>query len=321
MVQASEGPRRRGARIAIGAAIIAGCTAAIAFNLARTRRAEINAPPLGRFVNVDGARLHYVDRGVGRPIVLLHGNGASIEDFETSGVMALGADRYRMIAFDRPGFGYSDRPRSRVWTPGAQADLIHGAFEELGIERPIIVGHSFGALVALALAIRHPEKIGGLVLVSGYYFPTPRPDVLVAIPTAIPLIGDMMANSLSPLLARALTPAIRTAIFSPLPAPGRTSRWPVEMALRPSQIRASAVDGALMIPAAHILRRHYAKLELPVEIVAGDGDLVVNTRSHAKRLHGVIPGSSCEIIAGQGHMPHHDRPQHIVAAIDRIASR
>ena len=142
-------------------------------------RAEQRYPPVGEFLEYDGVRLHYLQSGpIDRPVVvLLHGNGTLIQDFMLSGVLDLLARRYHVLCFDRPGFGYSTRPRLRFWTPEAQADLIAGALRRLGVESALVVGHSWGALVALAMAIRAPDLVRSLVLVSGYYFPTPRKDV------------------------------------------------------------------------------------------------------------------------------------------------
>jgi len=97
-----------------------------------------------------------------------------------------------VVAFDRPGFGYSDRPRGAMWTPARQADVLRQAFARLGIERPVVVGHSLGTLVALALALDHPDAVGGLVLLSGYYRPTLRADVPLSSLPAIPIIGDLI---------------------------------------------------------------------------------------------------------------------------------
>src|ERR1041385_7956937 len=115
---------------------------------------QIRRPrPLGRFVEVDGVRVHYIARGKGRPGVLIHGNGTMAEDFVICGLLDQLAKRYRVIALDRPGFGHTDRPRWRVWTASAQAHLLHRVLERLNVERPVIVGHSWGTLVALALAV------------------------------------------------------------------------------------------------------------------------------------------------------------------------
>src|SRR5882672_10949200 len=121
-------------------------------------------PAVGRFITVDGTRLHYIDRGSGIPVILLHGNGSMIGDFVSSGITERLGPGHRVVTFDRPGFGYSERPRGRTWGPFEQAKLLLRAFSLLGIERPIVVGHSWGTLVALALALEDREKIAGLVL-------------------------------------------------------------------------------------------------------------------------------------------------------------
>ena len=145
--------------LASAAATIAAMTA---YNVYRARKAEREHPPAGQFVTVDGVRLHYIERGEGPPVVLLHGNMVTAQDFDTSGVLDLVAQRHRVIAFDRPGFGYSDRPHGSAWSAGTQAELIRDAFAVLGINRPIVLGHSWGAAVALALGLNHSDAVKGL---------------------------------------------------------------------------------------------------------------------------------------------------------------
>src|SRR4029450_1315935 len=72
--------------------------------------------PLGRFVEADGVRVHYIARGKGRPVVLIHGNGTMAEDFAICGLMDRLSQRYRVIAIDRPGFGHTERPRHQLGT-------------------------------------------------------------------------------------------------------------------------------------------------------------------------------------------------------------
>jgi hypothetical protein len=112
---------------------------AVANHLA-ARWAERKHPPKRSFLEVDGVRLHYSDRGSGSPIVLIHGNGVTGDDFSTSGLAELLMKTHRVIIFDRPGFGYSERPRGRIWSANAQADLVHKALQQLDIERPFVVG-------------------------------------------------------------------------------------------------------------------------------------------------------------------------------------
>ena len=167
----SRRAKRQSSLLAVAALALAG--SAVLVNR-RAAKAERDHPPKGRFITVDGVRLHYIDRGNGQPVVFMHGNGAMVDDMLISGVFDQAAEHYRAIVFDRPGFGHSARPRDRSWTAKAQAALFAKAFDELGITRPVVVGHSWGTLVALALALDYPQALAGLVLASGYYFPTAR---------------------------------------------------------------------------------------------------------------------------------------------------
>ena len=149
---------------AVASAVVIGALAAIALvNRQLAKKAEHDNPPAGHFLEVNGVWLHYVERGSGEPLVLLHGNGSMIQDFESSGLIDLAARDYRVIVFDRPGFGHSDRPRNIVWTPDAQAELIKRALARLGVSNAIVFGHSWGASVAVALALKYPGLVRGLV--------------------------------------------------------------------------------------------------------------------------------------------------------------
>ena len=232
---------------AIFVATAASLAAMTAYNIYRARKAEREHPPTGRFVTADGVRLHYIEKGEGPPVVLLHGNVVTAEDFQTSGVLDLLARRHRVIAFDRPGFGYSDRPHGSAWSARAQADLLRAAFVVLGIDHPVVLGHSLGASVALALALNHPEEVRGLVLVSGYYYPTLRADVLLSSPAAIPLLGDLLRYSISPLLGKLMQPLLLKGMFAPLRVPANFKKGS----------RAKHVDTARADPRGESRRRRY----------------------------------------------------------------
>ena len=152
-------------------------------------KAENDNPPIGKFVEVNGVRLHYVEIGKGDPVVFLHGNGSMIQDFASSGLLDLAAKSHRVIAFDRPGCGRSELTHDRAWTPAAQAKLLRAAFNRLSIEKPTVVGHSWGTLVALRLAVDFRNDISRLVLLSGYYFSTVRADTWLSTPGSLPLLG------------------------------------------------------------------------------------------------------------------------------------
>jgi pimeloyl-ACP methyl ester carboxylesterase len=303
----------------VAAATITALAISVLVNRHLARKAEKANPPAGRFLDVNGVRLHYVERGSGEPLVLLHGNGSMIQDFESSGLIDLAARNYRVIVFDRPGFGHSDRPRSVVWTPTAQADLINAALQRLSVSHGIVLGHSWGASVAIALALKYPKLVKGLVLASGYYYPTFRPDVVASSLPSLPLVGDFLGQTLSPILSRMMWPLLMSKIFGPRSVPVKFEGFPKEMALRPSQIRASAAEAALMIPDAYRFRNEYAKLKMPVVIVAGEDDRLVDIDAQSTRLHRDVVQSTFHRSAGNGHMIHQTATDVVMAAIDEAA--
>src|SRR3982751_5850581 len=158
--------------------------AAALYTAKMTRDAERKHPPIGRFLDVDGVRRHYLERGTGEPLVLIHGNGTLIQDFTVNSLVDQLSQRYRIIVFDRPGYGYSTRPRG-LWTPQAHATLFETALHQLAVERAIVLGHSWGTMVAVSLALQAPALVRSLVLLSGYYFPTARMDVAMNAPLAL----------------------------------------------------------------------------------------------------------------------------------------
>ena len=316
-MQTSSAPSAAmGWTLGVGAALLAAALA----NRALSNRAEARDPPRGKFLIVDGVRVHYIERGTGPVIVLLHGNGVTAQDFLQSRIFGLLAEGHRVIAFDRPGFGFSDRPRTRVWTPAAQADLLHEALQQLAVRQAIVVGHSWGTLVALALALRDPAAVAGLVLLSGYYYPSFRSDVALMTGPAIPLIGDILRYTIYPFLARLMAPAAYRKLFAPAPVPSNFSReFPLELAVRPSQIRASAAETALMIPGAASLAEHYSELSIPVAIAAGLGDRIVDSENQSGRLARELPRSILRLTPGAGHMLHYRDPEAVVALIEDMA--
>src|SRR5712672_1908508 len=303
----------------LAAAALLGTTALLVAR--RARRAERDNPPAGHFLDIEGVHLHYLERGEGPPLVLLHGNGAMLQDFEISGILAPLAQRYRVIAVDRPGFGHTSRPRSQMWTPKAQADLVHRALIELDVEQAIVVGHSWGTLVALSLALDHPADERSLVLISGYYFPTFRGDALTSLPTAVPIIGDLLSYTVAPLLGRAMRSRVFRKLFAPAAVPPRfQADFPSELLLRPSQLKASAEDTVSMTPSAAALAKRYDQLKMPIVIMAGTGDRLVNFARQSGRLDEVLADSTLLPFKGAGHMIHHSAPEKVVDGIN-LASR
>lgn len=298
-----------------------GLAASFLYVRAKTRQVEREHPAEGRFVEVDGVRLHYIERGTGPVLVLLHGNGVYSSDYAASGLLERAAEQYRVIAFDRPGYGYSERPRGTVWTPQNQARLLHHALQEIGVDSAIVVGHSWGTLVALAMALDVPDFVRGVVLLSGYYYPSLRLDVPLLSSPAIPVLGDLMRYTVSPLLSRLMWPAMAKNMFAPLRVPQSFRSLPVWMMLRPKQLRASAAESALMVPSAMMLAKRYPELKVPATIIAGTRDRIADFGHNAERLHERIEHSELQLEPGVGHMTHYADPDKVMAAVDALAAQ
>ena len=115
--------------------------------------AERDFPPSGQFIEVDGTRVHYLEQGKGPALVLLHGASGNLRDMSFSLIDRL-AQHYRVIAFDRPGLGYTDVIADMSLS--GQARLLSQAARQLGADNPLLVGQSYGGAVAKAWALDHP---------------------------------------------------------------------------------------------------------------------------------------------------------------------
>lgn len=190
---------------------------------------------------------------------------------------------------------------------------------QLGVTRSVVLGHSWGASVAMAMALYHPDAVKVLILASGYYYPSARADVAVLSGPAVPVIGDVIGHTIAPLISRATwAPAIRKMFF-PAPVPRKFGAFPKEMALRPSQIHASAEETAMMIPSAMSYQSHYPELTMPVGIIAGEGDQLIDIDDQSARLHEAIPHSKFHRVSGAGHMVHQTAPERVMALIQETA--
>lgn len=317
-VQKAKQAAQKPAPVLLGIGLALGAMAAVVKY--KTKQVERENPPLGKFIEVEGIRLHYVEEGTGEPLVLIHGNGTMAQDYQISTVFERAAKTYRVIAFDRPGYGYSERPNGKIWNGTAQAQLLHKALIQLGVDRPIVVGHSWGTLVALSLALEHPEYVRSLLLLSGYYYPMPRLDVVVSAPMAMPVIGHLLRHTVAPVFGRIVWPLAVQKLFRPSKQPARfKAEFPVWMSMRPSQLRASAGDGVMMIPEAIRLQDRYKELRMPITIMAGSGDLLAISKLHSERLHEEIPHSKLVLIPKVGHMIHQVVPDKVINAIDTAA--
>jgi len=281
------------------------------------RRVEVAHPPVGRFIEVDGVKLHWIETGAGRPVVFVHGAGGMVEDLLSSRFAPLVGARHRLIALDRPGYGHSERPRADLAGPEAQARLLHQALVQLGVERPILIGHSWGGALVLAYAQEFPADTAGVLVLAGWSHPARAATLWVAGLPAAPVIGSLMSRALAGGLAR----DIIAQLFAPEPVPAGFADFPIDLALRPSQLRANAEDLAALNADVARLRTRYKHIAVPVAILTGGADKVVDPAAHAFRLARAIPHAGFQVLPGVGHMLHHTQPEAVCAALRRLVKR
>jgi len=275
-----------------------------------------SARSFGQYITVDGTRLHYVDHGTGTPVILLHGNGSMVGDFISSGIVEQLGRGYRVVAFDRPGFGYSERPSTRKWCAVEQAKLFLRAWQFLDIERPVVVGHSWGSLVALAAALETENRIKGLVLLSGYYYPTPMAGLTSRTSQSLSVLPGMLREALMPIAWRLAAPGAVERIFAPCAVPERFRKfYSLPDALRPSQMRTVREEAAMLPEMTQHLSALYKGLDVPVRLLAGSDDGIVDTDAHSVRLQRELAQSTLKVIPRCGHMVHHAAPNEVARAI------
>ncbi|TCP60548.1 pimeloyl-ACP methyl ester carboxylesterase [Rhodovulum bhavnagarense] len=285
---------------------------------APTEHAPARTPPLGQFLTLRGRRLHYVQQGRGPDVILIHGASGNLRDF-TFDLTARLANSYRVTAFDRPGLGYSQPLRETGDSPEDQAAQLERAAAELGIRRAVVVGHSYGAAVAMAWALDHQARVAGLVTLAGVTMPWPEG-------TLDPWYGFAASGLGSTLVTAFVTErAARRALprfFTPQPVPrGYADYVGLDLALNPAILRASARQVDRLRPSLVSMSARYRRLHIPVEILHGTADSIVGIDLHARPMAAVLPNARLTELSGIGHMIHHAAPRTTRAAIDRAVAR
>ncbi|MGX5842790.1 alpha/beta fold hydrolase [Mesorhizobium sp. ArgA1] len=285
-------------------------------------KAERLVPANGRFVEIDGNRIHYVDEGEGRPIVFVHGLGAQLHHFRHTLFGRFGPG-YRLIALDRPGSGHSVRPRGASGRLPEQAEIIRRFIETLGLERPLVVGHSLGGAVALTMAVDHPDAISGIALLA----PLTHLEAGVREKAGLlyirsPLWRWIMAYTVAiPTSLRYAQPTME-CIFAPQPVPADYmvdgGGW---LGLRPSHFHATSTDFVALEEDLGRIERLYGEIAIPAGIFFGTVDRVIDVRTHGEPMKDRIEGLDFEAVDGLGHMPQFVEPDRVIAFIKRIAER
>ena len=318
-------PKLVGASLA--ALVVLGVLATWTLAAIRAARAEARHPPEGEFVEVEGRRIHATIRGEGPDIVLIHGAFGSVRDF-TFDLAGRLEDSYRVIAFDRPGLGYSDHALDRYErafaaagdTPEEQARLLALAARKLGADRPIVVGHSFGGIVAIAWALDHDPA--ALVLFSGVAMPWPGELGWLYRVNGTAFGGALLAPFISAWTPMSRLRAGVAGTFRPQAAPeGYAEHIGPYMPLRLNALRATTRQVNTLRPHVVRMEKRYARLTLPIEILHGAADTTVPLEVHSGPFSRIVESARLRVLDEVGHMPHHADPEAAVAAINRAAER
>ena len=300
--------------------LVAGYHAHVTRRIAR--RAETLVPPPGQFITVDGNRIHYVERGAERPILFIHGMGGTQFHLTVPLFAQLESD-FRLIAIDRPGSGYSTRRLGGPVTPDEQAAFIARLIDEKGLEKPLVVGHSLGGAIALALALNHADRISGLALFSPLtrYVEHSSPE-FAALNIRSPFFRWLVAYTVSTPNAIKYVPQTLEFVFGPQQPPEDYAiAGGALSALRPSHFYASSTDFVAAPQTMRTQEARYGELEMPVGVFFGTADRVVDFEKNGVWLEGQIADLELEALEGVGHMPQYAEPEKAAAFIRRMAAK
>lgn len=264
-----------------------------------------------------GRSLHVHQEGTGPDVVLIHGAMTTAHDWLESSVHETLIRSHRVTAIDRPGHGLSRRPRF-AGTPREQADQIAAGLEQLGIARAGFAAHSYGALVALAIAERHPALVAELVLVAPLAFPEPRlVEHSMLAPRSTPLLGPIFSRFAElTQLDRPMVDLLHQVMFAPAPLPsGWKETYPYPLILNAKAMVAEAEDSASMLPMSPAGTIDMRRIEVRTQVLTGTSDRVVEDERQAKVLARQLPAGSLTEIEGAGHMLHHTHPKALIAAL------
>lgn len=290
------------------------------YQKAKVKKAERKFPPTGKFVTVDGCKLHYIRAGEGQPVVFLHGGMLSSIDFKD--VVKQAAKRgYDAIAFDRPGYGYSERLKKM--TPMTQAEMIHKALKQIGINEPIIlVGHSWSGTMVLSYALQFPNEVAGIVMLAAAMYkegyPAENGDYISRVVTT-PIIGSFILHTLlkSP-LGKGMARVMVKSTFFPEAAPLWYEEAAFALGFRPRHFRANREDVLAFPGTSKELCRNYKNIKIPTVIVVGDKD-PFGVIEQGRRLKEDLPNAIYKELSDIGHMIPNLHPGIVVDQVDFIA--
>jgi len=304
-------------------AAAAGASAVLwGFSAWMTRRIEAAVPINGRFVEVDGERFHYVEEGKGPPLVMIHGLMGSSRNltYALSGQLR---EHFRVITLDRPGSGYSTRRKGTAADLPAQARQIAAFINVLGLDKPLVLGHSLGGAISLALALDHPAAVSGLVLLAPLTHPQPTlPLVFWSLAVRPAWLRRWVAHTLTVPMGLLTRRSVVKGVFAPDTAPEDfATEGGGLLGMRPDNFYAASSEIALVNDFLPDMVKRYPQLTLPIGLIYGARDKVLDFRQHGQALADKVPGLKLQLVEGRGHMLPITATARVVEAVLNVAKR
>jgi pimeloyl-ACP methyl ester carboxylesterase len=282
-------------------------------------------PPQGNAVDVAGARLNVVELGPddapGPRIVLIHGASSNLEMMRQPLGQILARNR-RVILIDRPGHGWSPRPKGAGATPDVQARILAEALAKRGAGRVVLVVHSLAGALGARMALDHPEQLAGLVMLAPVTHPWRGGVGWYNKVITMPLLGPLLAYTVTlPLGLLLAGPAVRT-VFLPQKMPdGFVRDTATLLVLRPHEFRANARDLVTLKAAVTAQAPRYGEIKVPTTIISGDADKTVSTNIHSRPFAATVPNAKLIVLEGIGHMVQQAVPDLVVSEIQAMVDR
>ena len=283
-------------------------------------------PPQGRLIDVSGATLHVVELGprdaAGPPIVMLHGASSNLRVMQHPLGDRLAKTR-RVILIDRPGHGWSTRDREDYSTPAIQGRMIMEVLTKLGVDKAIVVAHSWAGALALRMALDDPDRVAGLVLLAPVAYPWPGGVGRYNEVIATPLIGRLLAYTITLPLGCLVAESGARGVFAPQAMPEHfVQDTATPLLLRPREFIANAQDLVTLKAAVVAQAPRYAEITAPITIISGDdADKTVSTNIHSRPLAATAPNAKLIVLPGVGHMVPDAAPDLVMSEIEAMAAR
>ncbi len=304
--------------VCLGVVLIA-VAALFVFTRWELARLEQRYPPVGEPVRLYGLKLHYAQAGSGPVVVLLHGSSTNLRDF-TASIFDPLSRHCRVVAFDRPGHGYSTYPLKSWMNPREQAEAVRNALLKLGIERAVWLGHSWAGSVVMAGLLDFPDEVTGGVLLGGAAYPWEGGvdwiNHIIDSPVAGPLFKQTLLVPAGKLL---MNKQISAAFVPNGPPPDYRTRTAIDLVLRPSQFTINGRDVRLLSDFLVEQSKRYQEIQQPLLMIHGESDDIVPAWNHADRLVKLLPQAELVEIPATGHAPHHVRTEDVARRIARFA--